>query len=294
MDVSVAQRAITPFTNHWHAPGKLLSRATYCLALAAACSAGSVVRASTTITWNFAIDSGLLATTQSYTGAITKGPPPTGNPNLAITATGYESEKQAKKKIQISPTDLYGETRTASVKGLGVNAGTLPYPPPGSYQTNNELFTYTATVSKITTTFDGFLQLDLTSLIQLASQAGTPDSATITIAGTSNADVAAIAYSGVAGNVGTRIQTIAAPGAGGTSTVGFSLTNFTLKKHFLTITASKGQILVNAITLTIPSPQSVVPVPATLSLVLAGTGAMGVMLLARRRKVLRCCSLDPQ
>jgi|GEM_PF-7072651 len=284
MDVSGFQSTTRVFFAEFLSRGRSSENIIYCLVLAAACNVASVANASTTITWNFATASGSLATTESYNGKITAGPAISGNPNLTITAAGYESKKQSRKKTQISPTDLYGETLTRTVNGLGLNASALPYSLPNNYQTNNEVFKYAATVKKVKTAYLGFVQLDLAALIQLASQAGAPQSATITIAGISSSDVAGIAYSAAAGTVGKSIETIPAPSTGGVTSAAFSLTNFTTKRHFLTITAATGEILVNAIALTIPSPASAVATPATATLVLTGSAAMGLMLLARRRK----------
>ena len=285
MDVSGFQSTTRVFFADFLSRGTSSKKIIYWFALAAAaCSVASEANASTTITWNFASASGSLAATGSYTGTITAGPALPGNPNLTITATGYESQQQSGKKTQISPTDLYGETLTSTVKGLGLNAGTLPYSLPNKYQTDNEVFTYSAKLKKVKTTYLGYVQLDLAALIQLASQAGSPHGATITIAGISNTDVAAIADSAVAGSVGKRIRTISAPSTGGISMTAFSLTNFSTKQHFLTITAATGGILINAITLIIPSSASAVATPPTATLVLTGSATMGLMLLARRRK----------
>lgn len=284
MDVSGFQSTTRVFFAEFLSRGTSSENFIYCLTLAAACSVASMANASTTITWSFATASGSLATTESYTGKITAGPALPGNPNLTITAAGYESQHQVRKKAQISPTDLYGEILTKNVKGLGINASTLPYLLLHNYQTHNEVFKYSATLKKVKTTYLGFVQLDLAALIQLASQAGLPQSATITIAGISNADKAAIADSAVAGSVGKYIKTIQAPSTGGVSSAAFSLTNFMKKKHYLTITAPTGGILINAITLTIPSSASAVATPPTATLVLTGSAAMGLMLLARRCK----------
>ena len=284
MDVSGFQSTTRVFFTEFLSRGTSSENFIYCLALAAACSVASLAKASTTITWSFATASGSLATTESYTGKITAGPALSGNPNLTITAAGYESQQQGRKKAQISPADLYGESLTSTVNGIGLNASTLPYSLPNNYQTYNEVFTYAASLTNTTTTYAAFVQLDLAALIQLASQAGSPQSATIAIAGISSADTAAIADSAVAGTVGKNIETIQAPSTGGISSAAFSLTNFTSKKHYLTITAPTGEILVNAIALTIPSSPSAVATPATATLVLTGGTAMGLMLLARRRK----------
>ena len=253
--------------------------ATLIIAASYACSAN----ASTTISWNFSTAPGSLPNSESYLGNITSGPALPGNPNLNMLATGYESQRIGTKKAQIASADLYGESLTSTINGLGLNYATLPYPPGSNTQTNNEVFKYTVKVKKATTTDLGFIQLDLKAILTLAAQAGSPDTATITIAGTSGSDTATLADTAQAGTIGTLFQTIKAPAVGGTTTATFSLTNFTATKHFLTVRAGAGEILLNQITLTIPSTASAVALPTTLSLVLTGTAALGLLLLKRRQ-----------
>ncbi len=263
-----------------------LIRGSYCAALIIAGSCVGAANASTTISWNFSAASGALANSESYLGNITSGPALPGNPNLTILATGYESQKIGTNKAQTASADLYGESLTGTINGLGLNYTTLPYPLGSNIQTNNQVFKYAVKVKKTTTTYLGFIQLDLTALLTLAAQAGSPDTATIAIAGTSGSDNAILAGTAQAGALGTSFQTIKAPAAGGTSTATFSLTNFTAKKHFLTLRAGAGEILLNQITLTIPSTASAVTLPTTLSLVLTGTAAIALLLRHRRRRAM--------
>lgn len=254
--------------------------------IVAAWSVGAA-KASTTISWNFSAASGALPNSESYLGNITSGPALLGNPNLTILATGYESQKIGTNKAQISSADLYGESLTGTINGLGLNYATLPYPLGSNIQTNNQVFKYAVKAKKTTTTYLGFIQLDLTALITLAAQAGSPDTATIAIAGTSGSDNAILADTAQAGAIGKLFQTIKVPAAGGTATATFSLTNFTAKKHFLTLRAGAGEILLNQITLTIPSTASAVTLPTTLSLVLTGTAAIALLLRHRQRRAWR-------
>ena len=254
--------------------------------IVAAWSVGAA-KASTTISWNFSAASGALPNSESYLGNITSGPALPGNPNLTILAAGYESQKIGTNKAQISSADLYGESLTGTINGLGLNYATLPYPLGSKFQTNNQVFKSAVKVKKTTTTYLGFIQLDLTALITLAAQAGSPDTATIVIAGTSGSDNATLADTAQAGALGTSFQTVKAPATGGTTTATFSLTNFTAKKHFLTLRAGAGEILLNQITLTIPSTASAVTLPTTLSLVLTGTAAIALLLRHRQRRAWR-------
>ncbi|MGC8540847.1 MAG: hypothetical protein ACP5QA_09485 [Phycisphaerae bacterium] len=263
-----------------------LIRVIYCAALIIAASSVGTAKASTTISWNFSAASGALPSSESYLGNITSGPALSGNPDLTILATGYESQKIGTNKAQISSADLYGESLTGTINGLGLNYATLPYPLGSNIQTNNQVFKYAVKVKKTTTTYLGFIQLDLTALITLAAQAGSPDTATIVIAGTSGSDNAILADTAQAGAIGKLFQTINVPAAGGTATATFSLTNFTAKKHFLTLRAGAGEILLNQITLTIPSTASAVTLPTTLSLVFTGTAAIGLLLQHRRRRAM--------
>jgi hypothetical protein len=253
------------------------------LAAAAALCIASSAGAATTITWNFATPTGPLQGSQDYVGLITSGPALPNNPDLTLIASGYESQKQGTKTTQISGDNLYGETLGGTVSGLGLDQATLPYPLPAGVATSNEIFTYAAKIAKVKTTFLGFVQLDLTALIDLAAQSGTPKSATITIAGLQGTDKAKISDSANPGIAGTGIKTIAAPGSGGTSTTAFPLTDFTSKRHFLTITAATGDVLLNQITLTIPSAAAAAPTPAPFNVVLGGAAVMGLIRLARRR-----------
>ena len=263
-----------------------LIRGSYCAALIIAASCVGTTNASTTISWNFSAASGALPNSESYLGNITSGPALPGNPNLTILATGYESQRIGTNKAQTASADLYGKSLTSTINGLGLNYATLPYPLGSNIQTNNQVFKYAVKVKKTTTTYLGFIQLDLTALISLAAQAGSPDTATIAIAGTSGSDNATLAGTAQAGAIGRSFQTIKAPAAGGTSTATFSLTNFTAKKHFLTLRAGAGEILLNQITLTIPSTASAVTLPTTLSLVLTGTAAIALLLRHRRRRAM--------
>ncbi len=283
MDVSGNQPAfIFPARSNVSRQRLISVRTIYAVALIIGASVASTAQASTTISWNFSAATGALPNSESYLGEITSGPALPGNPNLAVSATGYESRKIGTKAAQITSADLYGESLTSTVHGLGIKSATLPYPLGSNGPKNNEVFKYAVKVKRTTTTYLGFIQLDLSALINLAAHAGSPDTATITIAGTSGSDNAALADTATAGTLGTLFKTIKAPTAGGTTTTTFSLTNFTAKKHFLTIRAGAGGILLNQITLTIPSSASAATLPATSTLVLTGAAAMGLMLLRRR------------
>ncbi len=256
------------------------------VALAATCCATAAADASTTITWSFAAPAGALPTTESYTGQITAGAALPGNPSLTIAATGYESQKQGRKQALISAADLYGKTVNQTVNGLGLADSSLPYPLPGTDQPNKELFRYAATVKKIKTTYVGYVQFDLAALIELASQTSSVKTATlgVFISSISGPDVAKVWYGKNPGKAGTYLKTLKLSTGNSSTSTTFLLDNLNSTQHYLTIKPASGEFFVNAITLTMPASASAVATPPTAILVLTGSAAMGLMLLARRRR----------
>ena len=209
------------------------------IGMAAGLALSPLVANAATVTWNFNPGSigqnpGILANSETFDGVFN---PPT-NQIVPITAYGYEEQTtvgggntyDSQHSYAPKPTKLYGKGTSSigSESGLGVNDD--------NSDEIDTIMTRTPTDDEtVTTLFQSFVQLDLTSVLQnLPNTQG----ATITIGSVTGADAAVLSYSNKLGTIGTQITTVGPNGNVGVNATTISLADFSLSDPYLTVSST--------------------------------------------------------
>ena len=226
-----------------------------------------------TYTWNFDSPQGALGTSQSYTSAVT----PSGPSPVDVTAYGFQVKYSGKTATQVEgetgkAIDLYGKQQGGTENGLGLNN----YPDSEiGFRTVNQDGQDCQYGDDGSTTYEGFVQVDLTNLLNIPN---VDPFATITIGSLQNGTYDAFASSTL-GTIGTNEiinHSTTTPNT-------FLLSDFSLADPYLTITANDQKGLDKSILLSTlsVSTNNAAPEPATLGMLAIGGAGL---LLGRRRK----------